>query len=80
MKGGRGTGVYLLTEISYSIISIKTHVSNYIHVKQLDMITLQCYNYKHGLIKPPLNLWHEWVMIFHKKSIDAVTYPCPNPC
>ena len=35
-------------------------ITNYIHLKKLDIITHPCPNFNGGLVKPHLVLWHGW--------------------
>ena len=59
-------------------ISIRTWISNYIHVKQSDVITHPYPNFNSNLAKLLLKLGHEWVIIAHTKQC-VIIYPCPNP-
>ena len=43
-------------------LGIGAWISDYIHIKQCDVITDPCPNFKGGLIKPTLKLGHRWVI------------------
>ena len=44
---------------------IRAWISNYIHIKQWDVIIHPCPNFDNDLTKPPLKLRHGWVVTSH---------------
>ena len=63
-----GSGRILQTEISWAKMGIKARISNYIQVKQWDVITHLWPNFHDGLTKPPLKLWHGWVITSQRRK------------
>ena len=52
---------------------IETQISNYIHVKQWDVITHPRPNFNGDLVEPSLKLGHVWFISSHK---NMVTITC----
>ena len=54
------------------LTEIKAWISSH-HI--WNIFTQPCSNFNCNLTKPPLNLWHRWVITF---SVDMITNPCIN--
>ena len=52
----------LLFDIGRFYTHLSVLLSNYIRVKQWDIITHPCPNFNGGLVKPPLKLGHGWLI------------------
>ena len=61
-----------LNKIDYTNVRIRRWISNYIHVKQWDVITHPCPNFNGGLIKPLLKLGHGWVITSQMKTLGII--------